>query len=96
MPDYVSMAHAESAAGADSERILYALRSAGADPIESLKALRAVTGMNLTEAKRVLFFSETWADRRSEFDAAERTLEAAIRLENWQTLRKVRGPEGSE
>lgn len=91
MTDYIIIAEEESAAGVDPEKILARLRAEGAGPVESLKALLSVTGMNLTEGKRVLFFSDTWADHRDHFDAAERALEAAIRLENWRDIRRERG-----
>ncbi len=50
------------------ERVLSQLRVDGFAPIESIKVTRAVLGVPLGEAKRIVHESTTWADARAAFE----------------------------
>jgi hypothetical protein len=50
-------------AGADLELILLFLRSRGFDQIDSITAIRALTGVSRDDAKKLVCYSKAWADR---------------------------------
>jgi len=68
-------------AGADVELILLFLRDKGFDQIDSIIAIRVLTGTSHPEAKKLVHFSKAWADR---FDAVQdlhqKALEASREL----------------
>ena len=55
--------------GSSEEQVVAHLRQLGLDKIDSIKVLRAATGMSLGEAKKRVHLSEAWADRREADDA---------------------------
>lgn len=48
------------AAGEDKNAALAALREAGATPVEAIKAIRAVLGVDLAEAKKIFSTCPAW------------------------------------
>ncbi|HZG53531.1 MAG TPA: hypothetical protein VEZ40_15470 [Pyrinomonadaceae bacterium] len=46
------------------EAVLFFLRGRGYFKTDAIKALMALTGCGLKEAKRTVHFSQTWRDRR--------------------------------
>lgn len=69
------------AAGADVELILLFLRDRRLDQIDSIIAIRALTGLPNAEAKKVVCSSKAWADRfDSVQDLHDKALEALREL----------------
>jgi hypothetical protein len=62
--------------GVPMETILARLREQGASEIESIRALCDGTDLSVTDAKRTLYFSATWADSR---ERIERDLDDVMR-----------------
>ena len=50
------------------EAFLRRLRELGAEKIESIRSVRRLANISLGEAKEVVHFSRTWADRRAADD----------------------------
>jgi len=50
--------------GADIEALLALMRERGLSQIDSLLMLSRLTGIGFSEAQKLVFESETWADRR--------------------------------
>ncbi len=73
------------ASASDQETFLRLLREHGATKIECIRTLRNVAHIGLGEAKEIVHFSPTWADRRASddafHDAAEQAIEALQREE---------------
>jgi ribosomal protein L7/L12 len=65
--------------GASPEMIAARLRDEGASKIESIRALCDGLGMSLSDAKRAIHFSPTWADTKELDEKIWRELEAALR-----------------
>lgn len=53
------------------------LRRDGFSPVDSIKITRAVLGVELDAAKRVVHASEAWADAREGFDELQDAAEEA-------------------
>lgn len=67
--------------GRSTEEVLRFFRENGATPIESIKLLRALDGIDLGEAKKAVHFSETWKDFREGSELLHEEAEkAAIEL----------------
>jgi ribosomal protein L7/L12 len=64
MTDYVTLLRAAVLQGHPIDVSLAALREQGASPIDSIKAVREVTGVSLADAKRVVSESTAWDDIR--------------------------------
>ena len=64
---------------ADRETFLHSMRAQGATKIESIRALRRVANMPLGEAKEVVHFSPTWADRRAADDRFHQAVITALK-----------------
>jgi hypothetical protein len=62
------------------DRVLSQLRLEGFSPIESIKITRAVLHKTLAESKRIVHFSEAWADLRDQFEQLHD--EAAVAVES--------------
>ena len=57
------------------------LRRDGFSPIDAVKITRAVLGVDLDEAKRIVHTSDAWSDAREGFDELHDAAEqAAVRL----------------
>jgi ribosomal protein L7/L12 len=65
--------------GSTHEQVVAHLRQLGLDKIDSIKALRAATGMTLGEAKEKVHLSEAWADCREADDALHEAAFAAAK-----------------
>ena len=52
----------------DWDAVLARLRTDGFSPVESIKVTRAVLGVSLGEAKRIVHGSAAWADARGSFE----------------------------
>lgn len=63
------------AAGTGLDEVLARLRRAGFSPVDSIRAVRALTGGSLAEAKEVVHLSPAWADVRDRADELHRSLE---------------------
>jgi len=50
-------------ASSATEDILAFLRKEGSTKIDSVRLLHLGTGVSLTEAKKIVFLSQTWSDR---------------------------------
>jgi ribosomal protein L7/L12 len=70
--------HAQTHAG-DLEGALGELRTAGANQIESIKALVYGAGLSLKDGKELLDRSETWSDHRPANESLRDAAEAAVR-----------------
>jgi hypothetical protein len=78
-PDVIADARRLAEVGADREMILVFLRERGFDKIDSIKALEALYGLSISEAKELIDYSVAWSDQ----------LERDMRL--WETaLRALR------
>ena len=64
--------------GFTTEEILARLRASGATPIDSLKVLRRLFGIDLARAKEIIDSSDTWADMREATEEIRRTAIKAI------------------
>jgi len=64
MADYTSLLRAAVSQGHPIDLVLATLREQGASPIDSIKAVREVSGVSLAEAKRIVSGSPTWDDIR--------------------------------
>jgi len=73
--------------GAETEAILARLRASGATIIDSLKVTRQIENVNLTEAKRIVDNSATWADKREGNKRIRRMLIRALDEESAQQNR---------
>jgi hypothetical protein len=62
--DAVALTESLLREGVGVEDVLGRLRAEGFAPLDAVGALRAVSGMSLGEADRVVIESETWADQR--------------------------------
>lgn len=62
--------------GVSEVEILAAARSAWPSPIQSIKLLRELYGIPLSEAKRRLHASPVWADQVQEWERLHEMLEA--------------------
>lgn len=72
--------------GLPMEEILRFFRADGASIIESMKLLTRLENIGLGEAKRIVHFSETWADfRAGSEELHERAEKAAKELEEEAT-----------
>jgi ribosomal protein L7/L12 len=65
--------------GSSEEQVVAHLRQIGLDKIDSIKALRAATGMSLGEAKEKVHLSAAWADCREADDALHEAMFAAAK-----------------
>jgi ribosomal protein L7/L12 len=74
----VKLAQTMKGQGAETETILSRLRASGATIIESLKVIRQIENINLTEAKRIVDSSATWADKRDGNERIRRMLIKAL------------------
>jgi ribosomal protein L7/L12 len=61
------------------EKVLTQLRADGFSPVESIKITRAVLHKSLTEAKRIVHFSEAWSDQRAQFGQLHDDVSSAAR-----------------
>jgi hypothetical protein len=52
----------------DWDAVLGRLRADGFSPVESIKVTRAVLGVSVGEAKRIVHESTAWADARAPFE----------------------------
>jgi ribosomal protein L7/L12 len=75
---YVSLIRASRAAGDTVDDALEKLRLAGADIIESMKALREAEEISLGEAKRLVDESATWAEARESNEHLRALAERAL------------------
>ena len=55
--------------GASTEDLLAYLRESGASPIASMAVLHQMTGITVSEAKGIVWASQTWADKRADQDS---------------------------
>jgi DNA-binding transcriptional MerR regulator len=60
--------------GASLEEVLHALRQESSSPLESIKAIRALTGISLRQAKDMIDQSRTWEDIGPRVEHAHRLL----------------------
>jgi ribosomal protein L7/L12 len=67
--------------GIEREKILARLRASGATIIDSLKVIRQIESVSLTEAKNIVDSSETWADKRAANERVRRALIQALEEE---------------
>ena len=67
--------------GQDVETILHFLRAQDCSVIESAKILIALEGVSLQEAKQILHLSETWSDKRQEFETLHKQMEQSFNSE---------------
>jgi ribosomal protein L7/L12 len=74
----LDVAHQVRADGQDLERVLAALRDAGATMIDSVKIVRELESVPLGEAKQILDSSTTWADERAQHDELRRMAVEAL------------------
>ena len=73
--------NAENASRVGWDNALRRLRRDGFSPVDTVKITRAVLGVDLDEAKRIVHTSEAWADAREGFDELhDATEEATNRL----------------
>jgi hypothetical protein len=56
------------------DELLRALRAQGRSKLDSIRLLRAETGLSLADAKRVVLDSPVWADQRAGVDSFRRVL----------------------
>ncbi|MEV5719399.1 hypothetical protein AB0L41_36410 [Amycolatopsis mediterranei] len=66
------------AAGTGIDEVLGRLRRGGFSPVDSMRAVRALTGASMAEAKEVVHVSPAWADVRERADDFHRSLEEAV------------------
>ena len=64
--------------GASNEDVLGLLRREGCEIITSIRILAAAAGMNTNDAKRIVHFSKSWADRRDANDRLHRAIDEVI------------------
>ena len=64
--------------GDDPEQILAALRDRSATIIECMKVMIDVMGLSLREAKRLVHFSNAWADLREAHEAVHQLATEAL------------------
>lgn len=64
--------------GGSTDDILSAIRDAGATPVQSMKVLCDIRGIGVGEAKRVVWDSPVWAERRPAQEQFEADILAAI------------------
>ena len=69
--------NAEIASRVGWENALRRLRRDGFSPIDAVKITRAVLGVDLDEAKRIVHTSDAWADARAGFDELQDAAEEA-------------------
>ena len=72
--------NAEIASRVGWDNALRRLRRDGFSPIDTVKITRAVLGVELDEAKRIVHASEAWADAREGFDELHDVAEEAANL----------------
>lgn len=72
--DVVAAARADAGPSRDLEIAMRRMRSEGFTPIECIKGLMIIAEIPLAEAKRILHFSETWADIREDQERFQRSL----------------------
>jgi len=62
-------------ASSPAEDIVAFLRKEGSTKVDSIRLLHLGTGMSLTEAKKIVFLSQTWSDR---FQSDEQFLDSLL------------------
>lgn len=67
------------AAGAQMEDVLRELRRMSDAPLDSIKAIRAAAGVDLSEAKDLLNSSAAWSDVRIQHEEIQATGAEAVR-----------------
>jgi ribosomal protein L7/L12 len=63
------------------ESALRYMRGEGLSQIECVKAVKALTGGNLREAKEIVHFSETWSDMRPHQERLHKDLSDGLSAE---------------
>ncbi|WP_410596618.1 hypothetical protein [Amycolatopsis sp. lyj-23] len=71
----VAEARTALAAGSGLDEVLARLRRDGFSPVDSIRAVRVLTGASLAEAKETVHVSPAWADVREPTDEFHRQLE---------------------
>ena len=64
--------------GAGIDTVLAGLRAAGFSPVDSIRAVHALTGVSLAEAKETVHSSPVWAGERARNDDFHRSLEQGL------------------
>jgi hypothetical protein len=77
LTQYLALGRRLKAEGATTEKLLQAFRSSGVDIIGCMRLLTEINGLSLAEAKKVVHFSEAWADLREEHERFHERLEKA-------------------
>lgn len=72
---FLAEARASLAAGTGLDDVLVVLRQRGFSPVDSIRAVRALTGASMAEAKEIVHVSPAWADTRERTDEFHRSLE---------------------
>ncbi|MEU8635684.1 hypothetical protein AB0C38_26260 [Amycolatopsis sp. NPDC048633] len=75
---FLAEARASLAAGAGLDEVLAVLRRRGFSPVDSIRAVRALTGVSLAEGKEIVHVSPAWADTRERADELHRSLEEGL------------------
>jgi hypothetical protein len=60
--------------GGSIEDVLRHLRDDGVSPVASMKVLRDLIGISVTDAKDIVLSSDAWADKKPEFDQSAEIL----------------------
>ncbi|HET6932775.1 MAG TPA: hypothetical protein VFI45_20790 [Candidatus Acidoferrum sp.] len=89
-PEVIADAHRLAAAGADCEVILVFLRERKLDKIDSIKTIRLLYNLSMSEAKDLIDHSAAWSDR---FDSDMKLRETAIRVLRDLAAESVNNPE---
>lgn len=71
----LARARIDLAAGATLDTALAALREGGFSRVDSVRAVRALTGASMADAKEIVHVSPAWADVRERDDEFHRSLE---------------------
>jgi ribosomal protein L7/L12 len=89
--DVVAPAREMLSNGHDIEAVVASLKQRGCSILESIKVVREITGSSLGDAKRVVHFSQAWAELRGAHENLHATLEATVAQE--ETISTGRGPD---
>lgn len=77
-PELVDLARAMFGRGADLEEVLEALRARSPSIIQSMKVVRDVLELSMSEAKDLVHHSRAWSDMRDEHSELHEQAEDAI------------------
>lgn len=78
MTDVLEECREKLTRGASVEEVLQTLRVGGFSKVRSMKALVDLQQANVDEAKRIVHYSQTWADRRESDEEFHRSLDELL------------------